>query len=219
VWVIAETTELPTKFARIVVTDDRGRYVLPDLPNATYQVFVRGYGLVDSRRVPARPGQPLNLSADVAPDAKTAAEVYPAAWWLSMVTPPQDAAAQKDFALGVKECHDCHQLGNKSTREVPAAFMSGSSSSLEAWEKRVNIGPSSPYMSAFFHSLGEPRKAFADWTDRVAKGDTRITSDGTSRAARARCPRWWSSRCARLRWPSDGLFEHATCLQAARAVT
>src|SRR6267143_5631752 len=70
VWVIAETTSLPTKFARIVVTDDRGRYVLPDLPNATYQVFVRGYGLVDSRRVPARPGQPLNLSADVAPDAK-----------------------------------------------------------------------------------------------------------------------------------------------------
>src|SRR5207245_7778036 len=51
VWVIAETTGLPTKFARIVVTDDRGRYVLPDLPNATFQVFVRGYGLVDSRGV------------------------------------------------------------------------------------------------------------------------------------------------------------------------
>src|SRR6478609_9604249 len=48
VWVIAETSELPTKFVRIVVTDDRGRYVMPDLPRATYQVFVRGYGLVDS---------------------------------------------------------------------------------------------------------------------------------------------------------------------------
>src|SRR6185503_1041210 len=52
VWVIAETTELPTKFVRIVVTDDQGRYVLPDLPKANYQVFVRGYGLVDSARVP-----------------------------------------------------------------------------------------------------------------------------------------------------------------------
>ena len=50
VWVIAETTELPTKFARIVVTDDRGRYVVPDLPPVTYQVFVRGYGLVEIGR-------------------------------------------------------------------------------------------------------------------------------------------------------------------------
>lgn len=176
VWVIAETAELPTRFVRIVVTDDRGRYVLPDLPKASYQVFVRGYGLVDSRRVTVKPGQHLNLRAEVAPDARTAAQVYPAAWWLSMVAVPPEAAAQKDFALTVKECHDCHQLGNKSTREVPAAFMNGSSSSLEAWEKRVNIGPSSPVMSGFFHGLGEQRKAFADWTDRVTNGETPKTA-------------------------------------------
>src|SRR6266446_8533279 len=48
VWVIAETTGLPTKLAKIVVTDERGRYVIPDLPSATYDVWVRGYGLVDS---------------------------------------------------------------------------------------------------------------------------------------------------------------------------
>ena len=47
VWVIAETTELPTKYAKTVVTDDQGRYVIPDLPNANYQVWVRGYGLVE----------------------------------------------------------------------------------------------------------------------------------------------------------------------------
>ena len=64
---IAETTDLPAKFAKIVVTDDQGRYVLPDLPQANYQVFVRGYGLVDSARVPARLGQHLDLKAVVAP--------------------------------------------------------------------------------------------------------------------------------------------------------
>src|ERR1700736_5259754 len=67
VWVIAETPELPTKFVRIVVTDDQGRYVVPDLPSATYQVFVRGYGLVDSQRQTARPGQQLSLTVQVAP--------------------------------------------------------------------------------------------------------------------------------------------------------
>src|SRR6478752_3311585 len=36
VWVIAETTDLPTKFARMVVTDDQGRYLIPDLPTANY---------------------------------------------------------------------------------------------------------------------------------------------------------------------------------------
>src|SRR5687767_7639121 len=63
VWVIAETRDLPTGFARIVVTDDEGRYVLPDLPTARYQVWVRGYGLVDSPKVAAGPGQVLNLNA------------------------------------------------------------------------------------------------------------------------------------------------------------
>src|SRR6187399_2384359 len=57
VWVIAETKDLPTGFSRSVVTDDRGRYVIPDLPKANYQIFVRGYGLTDSDRVQAAPGK------------------------------------------------------------------------------------------------------------------------------------------------------------------
>src|SRR5437016_4287524 len=77
VWVIAETTDLPTKFARIVVTDDRGRYVLPDLPKANYNVWVRGYGLADSPKVQAAPGKLLNLTAVPASSAAAAAEYYP----------------------------------------------------------------------------------------------------------------------------------------------
>jgi hypothetical protein len=74
VWVIAETTDLPTKYAKIVVTDDQGRYVIPDLPKAKYKVWVRGYGLVDSTKVDAEPGRALNLTAVVAPDEKAAAQ-------------------------------------------------------------------------------------------------------------------------------------------------
>src|SRR6201991_93567 len=70
VWVIAETTDLPTKFAKMVVTDDQGRYLLPDLPQANYEVFVRGYGLVDSPRVRTASGKRLDLKAVVAPDGR-----------------------------------------------------------------------------------------------------------------------------------------------------
>ena len=78
VWVIAETSDLPTKFNKIVVTDDRGRYVMPDLPKANYNVWVRGYGLIDSRKIRTTPGKNLNLTAVVAPNAREAAQYYPA---------------------------------------------------------------------------------------------------------------------------------------------
>jgi hypothetical protein len=74
VWVIAETTDLPTRFARIVVTDERGRYLIPDLPTANYSVWVRGYGLVDSPKMRAVPGKVLNhAAARTAPSRATTA--------------------------------------------------------------------------------------------------------------------------------------------------
>src|SRR6476659_4625716 len=76
VWVIAETTELPTRLVKIVVTDDMGRYLVPDLPKANYNVWVRGYGLVDSPKMKAAPGATLNLKAVAAPDKKAAVEYY-----------------------------------------------------------------------------------------------------------------------------------------------
>ena len=88
VWVIAETTDLPTRFVRIVVTDDRGRYVVPDLPNASYNVWVRGYGLVDSPKVQASPGRTLTLTAVVAPNERAAAQYYPAGYWFSLIQVP-----------------------------------------------------------------------------------------------------------------------------------
>jgi len=87
VWVIAETRELPTRFARMVVTDDQGRYVVPDLPKAKYAVWVRGYGLVDSQKVETETGQQLNLTAVTAPNDAAAAQYYPAIYWYAMLNP------------------------------------------------------------------------------------------------------------------------------------
>jgi hypothetical protein len=88
VWVIAETVDLPSKFVKIVVTDDQGRYLLPQLPKANYKVWVRGYGLVDSPPVNAAPGKPVNLTAAVAPNPRAAAEYYPAIYWFSLLRVP-----------------------------------------------------------------------------------------------------------------------------------
>lgn len=73
VWAIAETSDLPTRLIKIVVTDDKGRYVLPELPRANYKLWVRGYGLVDSQPVQTRPGKRIDLTAVIAPDHKSAA--------------------------------------------------------------------------------------------------------------------------------------------------
>src|SRR5205807_2599932 len=91
VWVIAETTEFGTRFAKIVVTDERGRYVIPELPKANYRVWVRGYGLVDSPKVAAQPGQHLDLEAVTAPSLADAAQYYPAIYWASMIKIPDQS--------------------------------------------------------------------------------------------------------------------------------
>ena len=88
VWVIAETEDLGTKFRKIVVTDDRGRFVVPDLPKAKYQLWVRGYGLVDSTPVGSTVGRRLTLTAVPAPTPRAAAEVYPSNYWLSLIHLP-----------------------------------------------------------------------------------------------------------------------------------
>src|SRR5207253_3075590 len=88
VWVIAETRDLPTKYVKIVVTDDAGRYVIPDLPKASYDIWVRGYGLVDSPKVKGTPGKLLDLKAVSAPSRAAAAAYYPGIYWYSMLHIP-----------------------------------------------------------------------------------------------------------------------------------
>jgi hypothetical protein len=184
VWVIAETTGLPTKYAKMVVTDDRGRYVVPGLPKATYDVWVRGYGLVDSPKVRSEPGKTLNLSALVAPDERAAAQYYPAIYWYSMLEIPPASEfgghtripkgrTQVDWLKQMKNigCIGCHQLGQASTRTIPSAFAQGSSE--EAWMRRIQAGQSGEQMTSQLagNFAAAPYRYYADWTDRIAKGE------------------------------------------------
>src|SRR5206468_10033218 len=88
VWVIAETKSLPSPYRKIVVTDDTGRFLVPDLPKADYELWVRGYGLKDSARFKAALGGQVRLAADNASSPQEAAKIYPSAWWNSLIHPP-----------------------------------------------------------------------------------------------------------------------------------
>ena len=163
VWVIAETSDLPTRFAKIVVTDDRGRYLIPDLPKAKYDVWVRGYGLVDSPKQQSEPGRTLDLAATPAPDPRAAAEYYPAGYWFSLIKVPEahefpgTGPSGNGIAANLRVqgqwidiqkqgCMVCHQLGSPLTRNQDPA--SGEMDSVIAWwDQRLQMGQRGPEMS------------------------------------------------------------------------
>jgi hypothetical protein len=190
VWVIAETTDLPTKFAKIVVTDDRGRYLIPDLPKGNYRVWVRGYGLVDSPKVRTATGKVVNLKAVVAPSPAAAAEYYPAIYWYSMLKipdkslfpgtgpngngMPETLPSQAAWLNTVKTtgCMSCHALGTKGTRTIPKE-LGHFNSGVEAWTRRIVAGQAMTQMVNVLGRLDSKRaiELFADWTDRIAAGE------------------------------------------------
>ncbi|MGA7795388.1 MAG: carboxypeptidase-like regulatory domain-containing protein [Candidatus Acidiferrales bacterium] len=189
VWVIAETKDLPTGYRKIVVTDDQGRYVIPELPKANYDVWVRGYGLVDSPKVKAAPGKMLNLTAVLAPDPHEAAQYYPAAYWYSLlhIPPKSDFPGTGDKGNGISErikdqgnwvemvktdgCESCHQLGDKATRTIPSS-LGAFDTSAAAWDRRIQSAQVGSMMSSVATRMGRKRALaeYGDWTDRIKNG-------------------------------------------------
>jgi hypothetical protein len=192
VWVIAETRDLGTRYAKIVATDDQGRYVIPDLPKAKFRLWVRGYGLVDSEKVDAEPGKIVNLTAVVAPSLSAAAQYYPPIYWLSLLKVPDRSMfpgtgqsgngvpetfnSQEQWLDLVKTngCGPCHQLGNVATRTIPSS-LGHFGSSVDAWRRRLQSGQAGTAMingiSRLDSAEGGQLTLFADWTDRIAAGE------------------------------------------------
>jgi hypothetical protein len=192
VWVIAETSSLPTKFTKIVVTDDKGRFVIPGLPKANYNVWVRGYGLVDSPKTQSATGKLLALKAVAAPSEKEAAQYYPAIYWYSMLgIPPKNEfpgtgpkpggngmaakmQSQQQWLDIVKTdgCFTCHQLGDPATRNIEKS-LGQFDSSADAWEHRIQVGQAANGMIGSIGRLDTPRALalFGNWSNRIAAGE------------------------------------------------
>jgi hypothetical protein len=178
VWVIAETDAFQTRFAKIVTTDGEGRFLIPDLPPASYEVWVRGYGLVDSEKTGTTPGNVIKLKSVKAPNRAAAAEIYPAAYWYAMMKLPQESEVSHlegglhEYVWQIKNraCVGCHQIGNKATRTIPEMF-SDFESSQAAWIRRITSGQAGESMASRAGRLGVAFHYLADWTDRIAAGE------------------------------------------------
>ena len=168
VWVIAETKSLPAPFRKIVVTDDQGRFLVPDLPAGAYELWVRGYGLKDSDRVKAGCGETLKLQVDTAATPQEAAKIYPASYWTSLIQPPPmdelpaKYKSQDEWLATLRNgCNHCHELGMPQTRIYTTP---------KDWDAMFLRAKS---MHQELDGLGREavEKMLADWGARIAAGE------------------------------------------------
>ena len=207
VWVIAETTELPTAFAKIVVTDDQGRYVIPDLPQGELRCLgarLRAHQLAEScRRHRARC---VDLTAVPAPNAAAAAQYYPAIYWYSMLNIPDrepvfGPEARREHAgqyqppkrqwlniIKTTGCIACHGIGTLGTRTIPAA-LGISHLRRTRGQRRIQSGQAETTMVNTISRLDPPLafQYFGDWTDRIAKGELPFAQAVPAAGHRAQC--------------------------------
>jgi hypothetical protein len=183
VWVIAESFDVSTndgaegRYFKVVVTDQNGDYVVPDLPDGTYDVWVRGYGLVDSGPLQAVPGDEVDLEGVPAETPQEAAAIFPANYWASLIELPPSSdfpgtgpegngwstslVSQDAFISNTKlGCQLCHQLGTPDTRLKSAAdFDFG-------WKKAGT-------MNGTANGFGRDNLAavLGDWGERIDAGE------------------------------------------------
>src|SRR6202171_5321560 len=168
VWVIAETKSLPVPFRKIVVTDDQGRFLVPDLPDGAYELWVRGYGLKDSEPVKGARGETVKLQVANAATPQEAAKIYPASYWTSLIQPPTGSdlparyKTQEEWLGDPRNgCNPCHELGMVATRRY---------TTVEDWDA-VFSRAKAMHQELNFLGKNTVEKVLAEWGTRIAAGE------------------------------------------------
>jgi streptogramin lyase len=168
VWVIAEMKSPPVPFRKIVVTDDQGRFLVPDLPGGAYELWVRGYGLKDSERVKASCGDNVKLEVASAATPQEAAKIYPAGYWTSLIHPPTKEElppayhSQEQWLAAFRAgCNQCHQIGMAAMRGYTNPGI---------WDTFLHLNRG---MNQAADRLGRDllEKTLVDWAARIQAGE------------------------------------------------
>jgi len=190
VWVIAETDGLPTHFSRIVVTDDNGQFLIPDLPaSASYDVWVRGYGLRDSQPVKAPRGERLTLQVENAQTPQEAAKIYPANYWLSLYQPPPTSVLplvdSEDSAAPASHAQQADEESGVAARRYPGR---------EHWIGHMKLG------CMLCHQIGQEMSRLFDkpehWDAVWERAGMKSTADGLGRKILRESLADWNTRIA-----------------------
>lgn len=192
VWVVAETTSLPTRFTRIVVTDDAGRFLVPDLPAAatSFNVWVRGYGLRDSDPIKTTRGSRVTLRAENARSAQEAAKIYPANYWLSLYEPPPAGA------LPLVDNEGTHHRGSEGEgADEESGVASRAYPAREHWVGQMKLG------CMLCHQLGQDISRLFDkpehWDAVWERAQMVRTAEGLGKAVLRTSLSDWGARIAR----------------------
>jgi hypothetical protein len=163
--------------------------MLPDLPAVNYKVWVRGYGILDSKPIDSKPTTAsVALKVETAKTPADAAKVYPGDYWLSMLAPPPASAFPRTEQASnrmidqdhwidqlKKGCNFCHQLGSPLSRDIQHVFVAKPDlpkTHADAWEWRLGVGVRGTNMYGTMTQMGKDItvKALADWTESIEKG-------------------------------------------------
>ena len=190
---------LATPFRKIVVTDEAGRYLVPDLPGRIMSCGWR-LRLVDSPPVAAHAGRSRRVAGcRRARRARGGADLAGELLVLAVEVPPETSSSRGPGPNGngiapevvtqhqsistIKAgCNVCHQLGDLATREIPQVASGRSGRSGDAWDMRTQAGRTGTAMISAINGTS------------AARGAGRCSPTGPIASRPARC-----RRCRRAR--------------------
>ena len=189
VWVIAETNDLPTRFARMVVTDDQGRYVIPESAQSQLRHLgarLRIGGFTESEKRSRQASQPQSGGGAKRSRGSAILSGNLLVFHARRFLKPDEFGGKGEIPAKLTQtewlntmknngCIGCHQLGQLSTRTFPKSVPHP----IGTWGRPKNRG------SAASSPVNPASKCSTLWSSKWAARRFAISPTGRTGSPRA----------------------------------